>query len=208
MAKNIFTAGEDLSKLSPAEVDAEIKRVELETALLNLEAAKDENARIKADKAVRSLQNRQRQQQLKTDHIEKKKVIETCTHRQGGSPGRERKGSGPSALRVVILPDNRELIMCANCPLRIFSPLPSEKAPRVRRGETEAARDVRVAKYQADLKEFERLKEQSQDQLTPEAAAPMHCGKTFQFEDGNGNQVSMPAPCDSYAQGLDNRQVA
>jgi hypothetical protein len=64
-----------------------------------------------------------------------------------------------------------------------------------------------VEQYNADLQEFERLKELSQDQLTPEAGSPMHCGKTFQFEDGNGNQVAMPAPCDNYAQGRDNRRV-
>ena len=44
--------------------------------------------------------------------------------------------------------------------------------------------------------------------LTEETASPMHCGKTFAFESRGGNRITMPAPCDSYAQGRDNRQVA
>ena len=193
---------------SLVETQAEAARVQLETAQIELEEAKERNATWKAQKEVRGRLNRQRQGQLKTDLMERKRVIEGCTHRQGGSPGRERKGSGSSALRVVILPDNRELIMCANCPLRLFSPLPNMKNPELRRGETKTEAKARVEQFMIDLEEFNRLKELSQDQLTPEAAAPMHCGKTFAFQDGYGNNMSLPAPCDSYAQGLDNRKVA
>jgi hypothetical protein len=215
MAKNPFGgpgagAGDEETgqPASMAEIEAELKRVELETALLALDEAKERNAALKAAKAVTSRVKAQRQAQLKTDLREKTQVMSGCTHRQGGSPGRERKGSGPSALRVVILPDNRELVMCANCPMRVFSPLPANKSPRLLPGETEKQRDARVAEYHATVAAFEKLKELSQDQLTPEAGQPMHCGKTFAFEDGNGNQISMPAPCDSYSQGLDNRRIA
>jgi hypothetical protein len=135
-------------------------------------------------------------------------VIKGCTHRQGGSPGRERKGAGHSALRVVILPDNRELVMCANCPLRVFSPLPIDKNAKQRTGETAAEAKLRVAKYERDLVEFEKLTEMAADQLTPEAAQPMHCGKQFSFQGKDGNNMVMPAPCDAYAQGRDNRVAA
>jgi hypothetical protein len=208
MAKNPFGGAGEQSTKSAAELECEIKQVELETAQIRLEQMREENEAYRARKAARIRANEANLAQLRTDHLNKLNEIRICTHRQGGSPGRERKGSGPSALRVVILPDNRELVMCANCPMRVFSPLPANKSPRQRRNESPEQRDARVAAYNAAVAEFEQLKEQSQNQLTPEAGQPMHCGKTFQFEDGNGNQVSMPAPCDGYAQGLDNRRVA
>lgn len=196
-----------MAELSAAQIEAEIKRIQLETAQIGLERAKEENEQYKAAKELRSRQNRQRQKQLKTDLLERATVIAGCTHRQGGSPGRERKGEGPSALRVVILPDLRTLIMCANCPLRVFSPLPTNKNPDRRRGESAADAKARVDQYHRELEEFERLEALSRQQLTPEAGAAMHCGKTFAFVGREGNQIIMPAPCDSYAQGRDNRQV-
>ncbi|HEY2106088.1 MAG TPA: hypothetical protein VGH29_09915, partial [Candidatus Binataceae bacterium] len=182
-------------------MQAEITRIQLETAKINLEKAKDENAQYNASKELRTRQNRQRQGQLRTDLIERANVIRGCTHRQGGSPGRERKGEGPSALRVVILPDNRTLIMCANCPLRVFSPLPTNKNPERRAGESEAKAKARVQRYNAEQEEFEKLESLASQQLTPEAGAPMHCGKTFSFVGRDGQNILMPAPCDSYAQG-------
>lgn len=190
------------------EIQREIAEIQLQTARINLEKAKDENAQYEASKVLRSRLNRQRQGQLRTDHIERATVIRGCTHKQGGSPGRERRGDGMSALRVVILPDNRTLIMCANCPLRVFSPLPSDRNPRPKPGETAAEAKARVLQYKADLEEFQKLEEKAAQQLTPEAATPMHCGKQFSFAGRDGEAIIMPAPCDSYAQGRDNRQVA
>lgn len=190
------------------EIQHEIAAIQLQTARINLEKAKDENAKYEANNALRSRLNRQTQRQLRTDHYERARVIRDCTHRQGGSPGRERRGDGPSALRVVILPDTRTLIMCANCPLRVFSPLPTDKSPRQKPGETAAEAKARVVHYRTELEEFERLEMLSAQQLTPEAAAPMHCGKQFTFAGRDGESMVMPAPCDSYAQGRDNRQVA
>jgi hypothetical protein len=192
---------------SLAEIQAEIARVQLETAQIELEQARETNADYRAKRAARLRANEQNLAQLRADHTEKRAKIKECTHRQGGSPGRETKGSGPSALRVVILPDNRELVMCANCPLRVFSPFAGNKNPNQQPRETKAQAKARVEAYNEALEEFNRLKELSQDQLTPEAAQPMHCGKTFNFVAGDGTNINMPAPCDGYAQGLDNRQV-
>lgn len=193
---------------SLAEIQAETAAVQLELAQIQLEKTKEEVAQWRGTKAVRSRQNRQRQGQLRSDLVERAQIIASCSHKQGGSPGRERKGEGPSALRVCIMPDERELIMCANCPLRVFSPLPADKGPDARPGESKADAKARVRRYYADLKEFEALKEESAKQLTPEAGQPMFCGKTFHFVGRSGNNLSMPAPCDSYAQGRDNRAVA
>ncbi|MGA9668415.1 MAG: hypothetical protein WBQ94_04360 [Terracidiphilus sp.] len=190
------------------ELQAELVSLQIEEARIKLEQTRENIAEWKGKKEVGARQNAQRQGQLKADHVDRAAVIGGCTHRQGGSPGRERKGAGPSALRVVILPDDRTLVMCANCPMRVFSPLPTDKNPERRAGESAADAKARVTRYQAELEEFEALVALSQDQLTPEAGAPMHCGKQFSFVAGNGNNVTMPAPCDTYAQGRDNRHVA
>ena len=189
-----------------AEIEQEIAQIELETRQIELESAKEANAEYKEKKAARLRANEQRLAQLRQDLSDKQAVIATCTHRQGGAPGRERQGKGPSALRVVILPDNRQLVMCGNCPMRVFSPYPADKSPIRRRGETDDQTKARVAAFHAAQAEFERLQEEATDQLTPEAAQPMHCGKTFSFSDKNGQPMVMPAPCDTYAGGLDNRR--
>jgi hypothetical protein len=198
-----------MAKQTMEDLDLEIKRIQHEAALITLEQARDSNEAYKASKEVRSRQNKQRQGQLRADLVEKAAAIKGCTHRQGGGPGgRERKGKGPSALRVVFLPDERELVMCANCPLRVFSPFPRLASKDLLEGETQADRKARLSTYAEERAEFEELLEKAADQLTPEAAAPMHCGKQFKFIGRNGNQVMMPAPCDEYAQGRDNRNVA
>jgi hypothetical protein len=194
---------------SEAEIRAELAEVELENAKLRLEQTREETAQWKAGRAQRRRLNEQRQGQFKVDLRERQEKIRRCTHRQGGSPGAETRGKGSSALRGVVMPqDERRMIMCANCPLRVWEPRRADAGTRLRKGETEAQRDKRVAKYERDLEEFERLWEQSQDQLTPEAGRPMHCGKTFNFTDADGNLAHVPHPCDGYAQGLDNRVAA
>jgi len=205
---------DEQAKATPAkvktleEIDREIKEMQREEMLLRLDDTRENVAQTKARKEVRSRQNRQRQGQLRTDLLDRKSVIMDCTHRQGGSPGKERKGKGPSALRQVILPDNRELVMCANCGLRVFSPFVQNGFDGVYKNETKKAAKERLEQYQMDTAEFNRLKELAEDQLTPEAASPMHCGKQFEFKTSRGVNVPMPAPCDTYAQGRDNRNVA
>lgn len=196
-----------MAEKTMAEIQAETAAIQLELAQIQLEKTKEEIAQWRGQQVVRSRHNAQRQAQLKTSLIERSQAIKACTHKQGGSPGRETKGEGPSALRVCIMPDERELIMCANCPLRVFSPLPANKNPAPRPGESKHDAKMRVRAFYEATKEFEELKEQSARQLTPEAGQPMFCGKTFHFVGRSGNNLSMPAPCDSYAQGRDNRDV-
>ena len=188
------------------EVQARLAQIQLDKAELELEQTRENVNRWKAEKEERSRRNAQRQTQLRIDINERASNARICSHRQGGSFTNLRGGKGPSALSTVILPDERTLIMCAICPLRVFSPFPGDGARKPRRGETKEQAEARVAKYQQDVEEFESLAALARDKLTEEAARPMHCGKTFKFLDGDGNQVQMPAPCDSYAQGLDNRK--
>lgn len=195
------------------EVEAKLESVKLRTAQILLEKAEMEMEqtrelvdRWKTEREERSRRNASRQKQLASDINERAGQARGCTHRQGGSLRSPYSGKGPSALNTVIMPDERVLVMCSICPLRVFSPYPADGSRKPRRGETPERVEARVQKFQADTAEFEKLLELARDKLTEEAATPMHCGKTFQFRDADGNQVQVPAPCDRYAQGLDNRK--
>jgi len=197
---------------SEAEIRAELAEVELEAAKIRLEQTREANATYLADKGRRARENKQRQHQMKSDREDLARNIAECTHRQGGSPGRTNKGKGPSALRGIYFPqDERRLVMCSICSirggLRVWEPRKIDGVARTRKGESEAQMKARVAKFNEDLREFERLWEMAQDQLTPEAGQPMHCGRTFTFSDKEGNLAHVPHPCDGYAQGLDNRKA-
>jgi hypothetical protein len=198
---------------SADQVKAELEAINLETAQVQLEAARMtldktrgevEDWKARRDQKIR--QNAQRQTQLATDREEIARVARACTHRQGGSPKNPYGGKGQAALNVVIMPDHRtQLITCTICRLRVFSPNERNMARNPRPGELKEQATARVARYMEDRREFDRLLELAADKLTPEAAAPMHCGVTFTFMSGDGQEVLMPRPCDSYAQGLDNR---
>lgn len=182
--------------------------VQLQKAELELEQTEEAVAAFKAAKDARSRANKQRQDQLRKVINGQARAARTCSHRGGGNVGKHQKasGRGHSVLFVAVMPDERELIMCAICPLRVFSPNPMDKARKPRDGETAKQAAARVEKYEQDAAEFERLREHSQDKLTTDASTPMHCGLTFKFEDGEGRQVLVPSPCDSYLQGRDNRE--
>jgi len=195
------------------EVEAKLESVRLRTAEIQLAQAEMQYEQTKQtveawknEQAARSRRNAQRQGQLRMDVNERAGKARGCSHRQGGSFKNPYGGKGASALTVTILPDERQLIMCSICPLRVFSPFPGDGSRKVRKGETREQAEARVAAYEAAVVDFEKLLEQSKDKLTEEASAPMHCGKTFQFRDGEGNQVQVPAPCDTYVQGTDNRK--
>jgi hypothetical protein len=192
------------------ELNRQLAEVNLRRANMELEMTTEQVEQYEAQKAARKAQNAQRQAQLKMDRRTSASNARKCTHRQGGS-GTDRfysTGKGHSVLSRVILPDERELIMCAVCPLRVFSPREVDKSPKPRANETIEQAKARSRKYRVEREEFDKLIELSKDKLTPEAAAPMHCGTTFSFADGDGRKCDVPAPCDSYAQGRDNREAA
>lgn len=195
------------------EVEAKLEQVRLRTAEIQLrqaemqlEQTEEQVERWKNERDARGRRNHQRQSQLRVDINEKATTARKCTHRQGGSLNNPYGGKGPSSLVLVVLPDERELVMCSICPMRVFSPFTGDGSRRRREGESEKQTQARVEKYQENLEEFEALKQRAADKLTDDAASAMHCGKTFKFLDGEGNQVQVKAPCDQYSQGLDNRK--
>lgn len=203
-------------KMTAKEVEAMLEEIKIRTAQANLAEAEmklemtEETVRLfKAAKEQRSRNNKQRQSQLAKDRENTAMLARACTHRQGGSPKNPYGGKGTSALSRVLLPDGHsELIMCSICPLTVFSPREDDIAKKKRPGETAEAAERRVEKYHIAKAAWDKLMELAMDKLTDEAAAPMHCGVTFTLRDGEGREVLPIRPCDSYAQGLDNRQGA
>lgn len=203
-------------KLTAEEVEAKLQEIRLKTAevqlqqaQMQLEQTEEQIATFKAEREGRGRRNKQRQMQLRKEVNDAARAANECTHRQGGSVGKNapKSGKGPSALSVVLLPDGQsELIMCAICRLRVFSPNRMDKIAKPRGTETPAEMKARVLKYERDLRDFQELRELAKDKMTPEAAAPMDCGVTFSFKDADERDVLVPRPCDSYLQGADNRQ--
>lgn len=193
-----------MGKKTAAELEQERLEVMLERERLDLDEAKDRNAQRMQMKAANSLKNKQRQAQLQTDLHNRDTISAGCSHKQGGSPSNQYGGKGATALKLVYLPDGfTELIMCAICRLRRFSPHPMNQAKKIFEGENATARDARVAKYRADKDAFDALRELTKDTLTPEAAIPMHCGVTIQTTNlETGMPTMRPRPCDSYAVAL------
>ncbi|MGA2087004.1 MAG: hypothetical protein ABSG60_15955 [Terracidiphilus sp.] len=201
MAETAKSTAEAKAESDLAKLDLEIKRIDLETKQLDLEEAKERNQRLKNEKADRSRKNRQRQAQLATDRANRKALMAECNHRQGGSPKNPYKGKGDSALSVFNMPDGfTKLIKCIICRGECWSPHPADQATAIREGETAAQRDARVAKYHADLAEFNRLYDLAKDKLSEEAAQEMQCGVTITTTNTEtGAPVLRRRPCDRYA---------
>ena len=187
---------------SAAQIAAELAYVQLETARLNLDAARDDNARRTATKADTQRKNRQRQQQLANDRNTRRAQARACNHLQGATPEDPLQGAeqADTALKVVNMPDGfTQLIMCSNCRGRWFSPHPTNKSKKLRPGETPADRDARIELYEQQVVEFAELLRLSKRAKTREYTKPMECGVTIQVMNEDGMPVYRERPCDSYA---------
>jgi hypothetical protein len=185
-------------------IDEEIKEIQLQTARLNLERDKEALAKFRADEAVRHRNNKQRQAQLQSDRSTKLAQAARCKHKQGGDPKSPLEGDAmaDSALYTMKMPDilpggmQTIMIKCLRCPLRVFTPHPSRASKKLREGETRAQMEARVAEYQKDLKEFDRLMEESRKKKSPESREPMDCGVTISGRNDDGEMVFWQRPCD------------
>lgn len=173
----------------------------LRKAELELEQAEEQHARHAQQKAANAKKNSDRQRQLRADVDTRRKTVQRCNHRQGGTPKNPLKGKGPTALKIATMPDGfTKLIMCsAGCNLRAFSPHPQDGAKKPHPGESNEERNARLAKFKKDTAEWERLQAMAEDGLTEESVQPMECGVTMSVFDGDGMPVYPRRPCDSYA---------
>lgn len=187
-------------------IQAELDAIALETAQLNLQEAREGNARRIAMRAVKERNNAQRQSQLRIETNGRRMLAKNCSHRQAGTPAKPYKGKGPTALRVQKMPDGFTLRLCCEiCRMVHFSPYPpnQSKKPRrlvkLNRMETAEEVKVRVAKYWTDKAAFDELVEKSTEGLTEDSTRPMDCGTTLTITNEDGNQVFRPRPSDSYS---------
>lgn len=183
-----------------AELDAELKRVQLETAQLQLDEQREKNHTLKAQKAEKSRQNQARQTQLRSEVETRASITRKCRHRQGGTPKNPYNGKGPTALNIATMPDGfTKLIMCGICRLRIFTPHPRDASKKPKGNETAAEAKNRVERYNEDLERYNELLEMAKDNLTEEGAQEMDCGTTIVLRDEDGREVLPIRPCDTYA---------
>lgn len=181
-------------------IEQEIKRVQLETARLQLDEQRDRNEHLKATKAEKSRRNMERQKQLRAEVSTRTQISNKCKHRQGGTPKNPLNGKGPTALNIAMMPDGfTKLIMCSVCRLRVFTPHPRNQSTKPRDGETAAQAKNRAGQYQDDLEYYNRLMEMAKDNLTEEGAQEMDCGTTIVLRDDEGREVLPTRPCDTYA---------
>jgi hypothetical protein len=185
-------------------IQQQIAEAQLEREQILLEQTREQSAAYKAGKFQKARVNAQRQEQLAIDVRNRRAVSKQCNHRQGGTTRNPYKGKGKTSLNRVLLPDGfSKLIMCSICRLRLFSPFPLNKTPRPKRTatgvETSAQAAARVRKFHEDEKQFNKLWEDAEDSLTPEASQVMHCGVTFTVTDPDGMPIMKPRPCDTYA---------
>jgi len=166
----------EIIEMTEEELRIEIRRVELETAQINLEEARARNAAFRAHEQQRSTQNKQRQSQLAADIATKKYLQRICNHKQGGSPKNHLEGDGKSCLtRSRIFFSNNYLIQCNRCDLAEQRPHPSLKKTNPK-------------KYAEAMEYYNRLLQESKEN----GLEPME-GPTFEFTDHDGNIV-VPEP--------------
>jgi len=201
MADKTTTQSEKTTAQMADEMRLRREQIEMEAAELRLEETREQVMQRKQEKKVAKLRFEQSQEQIRDAIRQRKSRFRQCAHRQGGQGRDMLEGRGPTALKEEIMPDGfTKRIRCLVCRFKISSPLPSNKSTKLKPGETEEQRDIRVAKYWEDLKVFEALeKECHQNNLSKDASSPMHPGTTFTVTDGDGMQIFRPRPSDSYA---------
>lgn len=194
---------------------SELEKIQLETAQLDLDEAKDRNATRIAQKAQseRLFKERQRGFAAATNNRRKMRD-EMCSHRQGGSPNNPYEGEGKSALGVTRMPDGwTKMIKCLVCRGEWFTPHPynmrTDPFPAgfhmaggvVRdKKETEAQVKKRVEKFHADTEQFNKLLKMAKEKLTDEAKQEMDCGTTHTLTNMETGVVVYPwRPCDTSA---------
>lgn len=185
----------------------QLEEIQLKTAQMNMKIAQRELEKFEAQERSKSLQNAQRQSELASKMRGRWKVAKKCSHRQGASPKNIYKGKGDTTLKKIKMMDGFTiLIHCAICRLAVFSPHPYDQNPepqvdfRTHKMETEAQAKARVAKWQADTKEFDELLEKSEESKSDEYSSTMDCGNTFEVKDHKGMPVYRRRPSDFYPQ--------
>ena len=118
-------------ELSIEELEAEIRRVELETKALALERAKEENEQWKAKKAEKIKRNQVTQSDLAADRRKEHAKTIGCRHRQGGfQDSFPKKGKGDPCVSAHKMPFGELRLQCNRCLLEVYEPNPAQRNER------------------------------------------------------------------------------
>ena len=198
----------DVTKMTEAEIDAEVKRQQLIQARLTTERLTAENSRAIQAKAAGLRKRDAMQAQLRGQARAKYRMRTECNHRQGWTPKKRYTGNGTTALKIAKMPDGiTTKIHCMTCSAEWWSPLQTNQSPKPKhlaklgRLETKAEVEARVKKYMADKTAFEEVLAMAEDGITEELTTPMDPGVKMRVTDADGLPVYRPRPCDSYATG-------
>lgn len=137
------------------DIQREIAETELKTKQLLLRQAQKANADFEAAEEQRHANNRKRMAELEQARVNHEAKVQRCRHKSGGRPADIAKGGGIGSFSIisrVLLPDGvTRVLTCARCGMMKYPP---EKSL--------AKEDPK--KYAAELEEYNRLLEISQDQ--------------------------------------------
>lgn len=158
-----------LDSMSTEEMQAELARTQLKTALILQQRAEEDAYTFQQKREEISRRNKQRQANLAKERREKKNLITACNHKQGGGPDNMLEGDGKSALyRAEIFFPGNSVVFCLRCPLQVMKPHPD-----LRKTDRKA--------YDAALEEWQRLVKESKSN----GLEPMK-GPTYEFTNEEG----------------------
>jgi hypothetical protein len=188
---------------------SQLEEIQLKTAQMNLKIAERTLQQFEAQERATTLQNQQRQSDLRNKVKGRAQVAARCSHKQGASQKNIYKGKGDTTLKKVRMMDGfTTMIHCAICRLIVFSPHPYDRNLKPQKNihtgemETAAQAKARVEKWTADTAAFEKLLEQSEESKSDEYSSTMDCGNTFAVTDERGLPVFRRRPSDFYPQAV------
>lgn len=162
----------DIESMSPAEMQAAILRVELQTKMLGLNEAARKNKEFVENERNRHESNRRRQAEMAEQARNQAGTEQQCRHQSGGKPDNILKGGGIGSFSIIsraIMPDGvTVLLQCARCGMKRYPP-------------TDALKKEDPRKYLAELTEYNKLL----DDAVATDMEPLR-GPTFVFKNAEG----------------------
>jgi hypothetical protein len=112
-----------LEELTNAELQTRILRMQMQREILTLEDTEEAHAKLLAMKKQRSLQNAQRQAELRGIAVMHRNIQSGCRHRQGGYRHQLYSGGGKPCVTKFIMPDGvTAFYQCNRCRLKEYTP--------------------------------------------------------------------------------------
>lgn len=176
--QRVIINGEDVTDLSPEELQKRILQIEYQTKALQMGQADRANRDYLQAEARRHEANARRMIELKIARENHLAVIKKCKHRSGGSPRNILRGGGKFSFCLVsrsLMPDGVTILLhCQRCRLQIYTPRDKTNDGKP------APRQLWFKTYDAEKVYFDKLVELSEEDGCSEHNE--HRGPTFLFQ--------------------------